>query len=177
VPMLAPYRAPGFSRAELPAPFAAELLAELEPGERVLWTGVPEPVALARRALGELVMPIAFNGFVLALVALCSRDGGSLALGAVPLLALGLPLFQAPLGAWQAMRTTFYAVTDRRALAFDSGAIMSVARHDIVAVRVAPRGRGRRGDVAFVVRAPNRPPGAFLGIPDAPSVARILRAA
>jgi len=175
--MLAPYRAPGFARAELPTHFAAELLAELEPGERVFWTGVPEPAALARRALGELVMPLVFNGFVLALVALCSRDGGSLALGAVPLLALGLPLFQAPLGAWQAMRTTFYAVTDRRALVFDAEAILSVARDDIVAVRVAPRGRGSAGDVAFVVRSPNRPGVAFLSVPDAPSVARLLRAA
>jgi len=178
--MLAPYRAPSFARAEMPARFAAELVAELEPGERVLWTGIPDPLALARRALGELLMPLAFNGFVLALVALCSRDGGSLALGAVPLLALGLPLFQTPLGAWQAMRTTFYAVTDRRALVFDAGAIVSIAREDIVAARVALRGRGDAGDVALVVRAP-RATGAsgaaFLGIPDARSVADIVRAA
>jgi hypothetical protein len=158
----------------VPVRFAAELVAELEPGERVLWAGLPEPSALARRAIGELVMPLAFNGFVLVLVALCSDECGLLALGAVPLLALGLPLFQAPLRAWRAMRTTFYAVTDRRALVFDCDSILTVARADIVAVRVAlPRTR-RTGDIAMVLRSPSRPEAAFVGVPHAHAVARIL---
>jgi hypothetical protein len=132
-----------------------------------------------RRAVGELLMPLAFNGFVLALVAMSSHEGGSLALSAVPLLALGLPLFRAPLGAWQAMRTTFYAVTDRRALVFDADAIASVDRRDIVSIRVRPRGGGA-GDISLVVRPQSSTWGsapALVGVPDASRVAAMLRAA
>ncbi len=175
--MTAPYRTPKLASCGLPARFAEELLAELEPGERVLWSGLPRRTALARRALAELVMPLAFNGFVLALVAACSHQGGSLALGAVPLLALGLPLFRAPLGAWQAVRTTFYAVTDRRALVFDADAILSVDRDDIVAVRVRELGGGEAGDIALVVRAPSPTGTALFGVPDVRAVARWLGAA
>jgi hypothetical protein len=123
----------------------------------------------------ELLMPLAFNGFVLGLVAVCSMQGGSLALGAVPLLALGLPLFRAPLGAWQAMQTTFYAVTDRRALVFDADAIVSVDRGDIVGVRV--RDRGATGDVTLVVRRPARGGATLIGVPRPATVAALLRAA
>jgi hypothetical protein len=95
------------------------------------------------------------------------------------LLALGLPLFRAPLGAWQAMRTTFYAVTDRRALVFDADAIASVDRRDIVSVRVRARAGGSAGDIALIVRPQGvgGPAPALVGVRDAPSVAAMLRAA
>jgi hypothetical protein len=178
--MSSPYRASALTTSPLDSRFLAELVAELEPGERVLWTAAPVRVALMRRALTELLMPLAFNGFVLGLVALCSRQGGSLALSAVPLLALGLPLFQAPLSAWRAIRTTFYAVTDRRALVFEADSIASIDRREIVAVRVCARGR-RAGDVALVVGsswpAGHRHNAAFLGLRDAQAVAAMLQAA
>jgi hypothetical protein len=175
---MVPYRAPAVALSPLGPGFLAELVAELEPGERVLWTAAPERRALVRRALGELLMPVCFNGFVLALIALCSHDGGSLALSAVPLLALGLPLFQAPLSAWQAMQTTFYAVTDRRALVFEADSIASVDRRDIVRVQVRLRHAGRAGasagDVALHVQRSSRG-AAFVGLRDAPAVAAMLR--
>jgi hypothetical protein len=169
-----PYRGPRVDGSTLAAPFTAELVAELEPGERVLWSGVPRRIALVGRALSELVMPLAFNGFVLALIAICSQQGGSLALCAVPLLALGLPLFRTPVAAWQAMRTTFYVVTDRRALVFDADAIVSIDRRDIVAVHL--RGRaGGVGDIAVVARAPCCGGAALVGVMDARTVAAMLQ--
>jgi hypothetical protein len=176
----APYRAPGLARSELSASFESELLAELEPGERVVWTGLPEGSALFRRALGELLMPLAFNGFVLALVAMSSREVGTMALSAVPLVVLGLPLFRAPLGAWQAMRSTFYAVTDRRTLVFDADAIASVDRRDIVSVRVSHACQGAGvGDISLVVRPQSVcwPAPTLVGVPEARRVAAMLRAA
>ncbi len=175
--MTGPYRDPSVASCGLPPRFAGELFAELEPGELVLWSGIPRGVALARRALAELVMPLAFNGFVLGLVAACSQEGGPLVLGAVPLLALGLPLFRAPIGAWQAVRTTFYAVTDRRALIFDADAIISVDREDIVAVRVRDLGGGNVGDIILIVRAPSPSRTALYGVHEARAVARWLGAA
>jgi hypothetical protein len=148
----------------LTARFATELALELEPGERVVWTGVPLRLALLRRVLGELWLPLLYNGFVVALVAMCS---GRLSLAAVPLLTFGLPLFHGPLGAWGALKTTFYAVTDRRALVFDADGIWAASRAEIVGVRV------RAGDIALSVR--RRGATAMVGVPDAGRVAALLR--
>jgi hypothetical protein len=175
--MTTPYRTSRFAWAALPPRLAGELMAELEPAERVVWTGVPRRASVVRRALRDLLIPLAFNGLVLAIVALCSwsaPQAGPLALGLVPLLALGLPLFQAPLGAWHAARQTFYAVTDRRALVFGAHAFVSIDRGDIVAVRVRPFGRSTDGDIALIVRRQARPGTALLGVPDVRSVAQIL---
>jgi hypothetical protein len=172
--MTAPYRAPGLASSTLPASLAAELLAELDPGERVLWTALPEQRALVRRALGQLLMPLAFNGFVLALVALCSRDGGVLALSAVPLLALGLPLFQAPFAAWRATRSTFYALTDRRTLIFEAEAIASVDRRDIVSLRVSAPAWSRAGDIGLLVGPHRRLERELVGVRDARAVAAMI---
>ena len=137
--MSAPYRASALDRCDLPPRFAAELAAELEPGERVLWAGLPPRADLVKRALGELLLPLVFNGFVLLLADVCSRESGVLGLSAVPLLALGLPLFATPIGALRAIRTTFHAVTDRRALVFDADAIRIVCRHAIASADAAKR--------------------------------------
>jgi hypothetical protein len=181
--MMAPYRTPCCAWAALPGRLAAELVDELDAGERVLWTALPRRVVIARRAFARLSMPLAFNGLVLAVVALCvlgSPGAGLLALGVVPLVALGLPLCQVPIEAWSALRTTFYAVTNRRALVFDANAIVSIDRDDIVDVRVRPLGAGTDGHIALVVRrsagARASAGAALLGVPEAQCVAEILRA-
>jgi hypothetical protein len=159
-----PYRPTAMAACTLSPRFATELALELEPGERVVWTGVPKRLALLRRVLAELWLPLLYNGFVVALVAMC---GGRLSLAAVPLLTFGLPLFHGPLGAWGAMKTTFYAVTDRRALVFDAEGIWAATRAEIVGVRV------RAGDVALSLR--RRAPTAMVGLADAGKVAALLR--
>jgi hypothetical protein len=160
-----PYRAPGMAACTLSARFATELAVELEPGERVVWTGVPRRLALLRRALAELWLPLLYNGFVVSLVAMC---GGRLSLAAVPLLTFGLPLFQGPLGAWGAMKSTFYAVTDRRALVFDAEGIWAANREEIVGVKV----RERAGEIALSVR--KRGATAMVGLREAGRVAALL---
>jgi hypothetical protein len=104
--------------------FHAELDAELEPGERVLWTGVPAPGRLVLRALALVAFPLLWNSFALLLVYGAAKEGGLLCLCAVPFLVVGLPLFQAPIDAFRAIGTTFYAVTDRRAILFDGEEIV-----------------------------------------------------
>jgi hypothetical protein len=152
------------SACTLSARFATELAGELEPGERVVWTGVPGRLALLKRVVSELWLPLLYNGFVVTLVAMC---GGRLSLAAVPLLTFGIPLFQGPAGALGAMKTMFYAVTDRRALVFDAEGIWSVKREDIVGVCV------RAGDIALSVR--RRATMAMIGVRDAAKVAAALR--
>jgi hypothetical protein len=159
-----PYRAPGLGACSLSPSLDAELTLELSPGERVEWSARPRRPALLRRALGELWLPLFYNGFVLALVAMCS---GRLSLAAVPLLTFGLPLFHGPLGAWRGMKTMFYAVTDRRALVFDAEGIWAASRDDIVGVEV------RGGDLAVTVRG-RKQVQVLAGVPRPREVAELL---
>jgi hypothetical protein len=65
------------------------------------------------------------------------------------------------------MKTTFYAVTDRRALVFDAEGIWAASRTEIIGVRV------RAGDIALSVR--RRAPTEMVGVSDARRVAALLR--
>lgn len=105
----------------------AELSRALEPGERVLVSRRPSLEALRMRAFASLGFPLVWNGFVVALIVLAAKHDAAIYLGAVPLLAMGIPLFGAPIAAWRAIATTFYAVTDRRVLVFDRDEVVSVA--------------------------------------------------
>jgi len=129
---------------KLPARFHAELDGELEPGETVLWTGVPRRSRLARRAVAAVAFPLLWNGFALLLVYGAAKEGGLLSFFAVPFLVVGLPLFQAPLEAVRVIGTTFYAVTDRRAILFDGEDILALSREKLarVASRVRADGSG-----------------------------------
>jgi hypothetical protein len=161
----APYRAPALGACSLSPALAGELALELDPGERVLWAGRPRRKALVGRALAEIWLPLFYNGFVVALVAMCS---GRLSLAAVPLLTFGLPLFHGPLGAWRGMKTMFYAVTDRRALVFDAEGIWAARREDIVSARV------RAGDVTLSVRRRKTATTLLLAGQEAHEVAALL---
>ncbi len=176
--MATPYRTgPALLQVDLPVGYHAELEDELEPGEEVVWTGVPLRERLRRRALGELGLPLLWNGFVLFLVWAASGHGSAVWLGAVPLLAIGMPLFLGPLDAWRAADNTFYALTDRRVLFFDGDHVFAYPRS-----RVRPRVRGERadgiGDVAFELARDRGGRGglaAFVGIKGARRVAELLR--
>jgi hypothetical protein len=146
--MSTPYRAASPVESDLPARFHAELRAELEPGERPVWVGFPDRERLRRRALAQLLFPIVWNGFVLLLIGSSARHGGAVWLCAVPFLAMGFPLFGAPLDAWRAAATTFYVVTDRRAMVFEGDHLVSHARGAIRGVRVVERSDGS-GDLVF----------------------------
>lgn len=86
----------------------------------------PSLERLRARAVASLGFPLVWNGFVVALIVLAAKHDAAIYLGAVPLLAMGIPLFGAPLAAWRAIATTFYAVTDRRVLVFDRDEVVSV---------------------------------------------------
>lgn len=161
--MSTPYRASTEVPVELPASFHAELARELEPGERIVWTGFPIRERQRRRALAALFFPLMWNGFVMLLICAASRQGGGVWLCAVPFLAMGFPLFIAPLEAWRAVSTTFYAVTDRRAIVFDGEDVLSYRKATLRAVRCAER-RDGSGDITFETAAAStasRPPGFY----------------
>ena len=172
--MSTPYRASTTVSGRLPASFHAELVNELEPGERVLWTGFPLRDRLRRRALASLVFPLLWNAFVFLLICGASRQGGTVWLCAVPFLAMGFPLFTAPLDAWRAVGTTFYAVTDRRALVFDGDDVLSYRSATLRAVRCSERADGS-GDLVFVTAPAAERRAGFFALPRVREVEALLR--
>jgi hypothetical protein len=172
--MTTPYRSSPDQAPRLVARFHAELARELYPGERVLWTGVPRPWRLVRRAVGRVGFPLLWNCFALCLLYGAAKQGGILSFFAVPFLAVGLPLFRDPFDALRAVRSTFYAVTDRRALLFDGDEILTCARGKVANVRTRVRGDGS-GDLWIVPRARNKEPLGLLGVRDARHVEALIR--
>jgi hypothetical protein len=128
--MTLPYRLSAIEGArgelKLSPALQAELSRALEPGERVLVSRRPNRERLRMRAIASLGFPLVWNGFVIALIVLAAKHDAAVYLGAVPLLAMGIPLFGVPIAAWRAIATTFYAVTDRRVLVFDRDEVVSV---------------------------------------------------
>ncbi|TPQ48058.1 hypothetical protein C2U72_23595 [Prosthecomicrobium hirschii] len=140
------------------APAPDGLPEALPRGERILWRGRPDPLAL---------MFAAFRiGWVAAYFAVLFvwRGAGRLSAGAGWLDALGYAAFILPIAAaaigilallgWLAARTTLYTVTDRRlVLRIGTALPMTVnLPFDVVAgAAVKPRGRGC-GDIAFALK-------------------------
>jgi hypothetical protein len=96
---------------------------QIEPGERLLWSGAPAPGAAALGALPASLFGIPFTGFAVfwiwgAATAATHAPGpwALFPLFGTPFLLIGLGMLAAPL--WAAMRagSTVYAVTERRAL-------------------------------------------------------------
>jgi hypothetical protein len=180
--MSTPYRASTSVPARLPASFHSELANELEPGENLVWTGFPIRERLRLRALASLAFPLLWNGLVVLLIyasasasASTSGHGGGVWLCAVPFLAMGFPLFSAPLDAWSAVTTTFYAVTDRRVIVFDGEDVLSYRRASLRAVDCAER-RDGSGDLTLVLadRASSGRRAGLYAVPRVREVAALL---
>ncbi len=169
----------------------------LPAGERILWQGAPDWIALARGAF--LGGPVAVYFGVLMLWRLASGLGDGLGaaealrhmLWVAPVAAAALALI-ALLG-WATARSTVYTITNRRVVLRVGVALtmsINVPFTRIVAARVRP-GSGDRGDIALSVAAEDRfaylllwpharpwrlrhPEPMLRAVPDAASVARLL---
>lgn len=117
---------------------------EMQPGERLLWSGQPDPGLYARGGWGLSVFGIFFTGFSLFWIAGAggmmwfSDDGPSrhfdgvgrifscFPLFGLPFLAVGIGMLTSPIWMRRAARRTVYAVTDRRAIVCQGGVWGSV---------------------------------------------------
>src|SRR5215831_7374946 len=100
--------------------------AQLDPGERILWSGFPAPGALARRVLPMTLFGIPFTAFSVFWVwqtLSITRHGPQapgplflLPLFGLPVLFVGLGVMASPIWVYLAAKSTVYAVTEKRAL-------------------------------------------------------------
>lgn len=115
-------------------PHEAALQRALQPGERVRWTGQPDP---RRTVLPSLLIWLffipwtAFSVFWMAAasgfeVPTFTKPNHWFALFGLPFVLIGLGGLSSPLWVWRRARRTFHAITDRRALTIVDGRSMKV---------------------------------------------------
>ncbi|MCK6625603.1 MAG: hypothetical protein L6R45_10560 [Anaerolineae bacterium] len=177
---------------------------ELRPGEKLLWSGRPEPKRLARQG-GNVVMVVfglVFIGF--AVLWLSSAIMPSLEvlntplpeatqtewmitllapLFSLPFLLVGLGLMSVPYWAYRQAFKTMYALTDQRAMIIVNGKTLLVSSYsdkDIGDIEPVERSNGR-GDLIFaseLVRGRGSTSYTrkigFIGIPDVRMVEQLM---
>ena len=134
------------------APLQAEIEAELEPDERLIWTGQPDPWAVFRK----LRWLIFFAAPVVAIAAWFARDS----IAAQFVLLASLALLLGPAVAALMARGTVYGLTNRRALVVSK----SIGHRSLMSVDLSCaddavellEGKGASGTVLFVSGLPRR---------------------
>ncbi|HKQ57467.1 MAG TPA: hypothetical protein VJY35_06335 [Candidatus Eisenbacteria bacterium] len=166
-------------------------LGQMNPGERLLWSGCPTPGAAALGALPATLFGIPFTAFALFWIWGASQ-GIEKAPGpfkffplfGIPFLCVGLGMLLAPLWAWLGARRTVYAVTERRALIITgngSRTVRSYSGQDIGEITRVEAADGR-GTVYFAQRSWTNSRGferstriGFIGIPEVRRVEQLIR--
>lgn len=113
-----------------PPRLQAMIDSELEPGERVLWQGMPIPRFFTAASMGAFLFGIPWTAFAIFWTAGAawgvSESGGPglfsvFPLFGVPFILVGLGMLSSPIWAYRSARKTAYVITDRRALSFETG--------------------------------------------------------
>jgi len=174
----------------LPERLQTLLQSELQPHERILWSGQPDPSRMARKNIVPFLVGLGF--FTLPTIALVSSlnkgefdvfsaDVIAAALFFAVFGAIGLLTMFSPLWAWRIARKTIYAITSSRVLILKVKPFTSAYdvivhdRADLYSVSRKQRANGS-GDLLL-----DGHQGAniidnhsFIGIPDVRNVERIL---
>lgn len=166
-------------------------MRQIEPGERLLWSGSPAPRAAAIAALPGTVVGVPFTGFAVfwvwsafQITSGSSGPGVFLPLFAAPFILVGLGLLASPLWGVLRARGTVYAVTERRALVIiegPMGGIWSYGPGEVRDLMRHERADGS-GSVFFAWRTSTNSRGferhtrvGFIGVPDVRRVERLIR--
>ncbi|MBI3912412.1 MAG: hypothetical protein HY320_15945 [Armatimonadetes bacterium] len=138
---------------------------EIDPRERLLWTGQPRPGRFARQMLPVLLFGIPFFGFAVFWTSMAtwgvfsSRTAGHgppgpflfFPLFGLPFLLVGAGMLLSPLFMAWAARRTVYAVTDQWAIIFQGGwktAVRSFRKGDLSQIQ-RTQFRDGSGDLIF----------------------------
>lgn len=164
-------------------------LGQIDPGERLLWSGTPAPGVAAARALPASFIGIPFVAFACFWIwsawSMTSRSAGMpwslFPLFGIPFVVVGLGVMGAPLWTWLAAGKTVYALTDKRALIIVGGGVQSFAPSDINEISRSERADGT-GSVFFASRTMTGSRGftrqlriGFEGIPEVRNVEHLIR--
>ncbi len=170
---------------------------ELEPGEKMLWSGQPDPKRLSRKALLISLFGIPWTAFALFWVVAAAgfklpdftfssfSDGfhAVFPLFGIPFVLIGLGMFTAPYWAYRSAKRTVYAITNRRALVISFGRakrVQSYFEQDISDISRVERADGS-GNIVFRTEETTDRKGnarlnqiGFFGVPEVRRVERIL---
>lgn len=159
---------------------------ELEPGEPLRWCSRANPARLARRGLAGSLVGIPFLAFSIFWTAGATSAGapGFFTLWGLMFCGIGLFLIVSPLIAGAKGKSTFYAVTNRRAIIVEgsgSRTVRSWGRRELGAVSRVEHADGT-GDVVFASEWHRGSKGrrysvdiGFFGIRDARLVESLVR--
>lgn len=172
---------------------------ETEEGETLLWVAQPRPGRMAMRMLPLVLFAIPFTGFAIFWITMAltmggeaeSGDGGNsetlslmFPLFGLPFVLVGLGMLSSPLWALRNARKTVYAITDRRAIIFDSGLSMKIRSYgpDELGELTRKQKPDGSGDIILDEKITRDSDGdahtrkiGFFGIPDVKEVERMLR--
>lgn len=168
---------------------------ELEPGERLLWSGQPDPKRLSKKAILISLFGIPWTAFaifwVVAAAGFKLPDFSSLSGGfqsvfplfGIPFVLIGLGMFAAPYWVYRSAKRTVYAITNRRALVISFGRAKSVQSYfeqDVCDISRVERADGS-GNIIFRTEETTDRKGnsrlnqiGFFGIPEVRRVERVL---
>lgn len=88
----------------------------LQPREKVVWKGRPDPVRSASISTTKFLFGIFFFGFAIFWTTQAYESGGFFALFGIPFIVVGFWMLIEPVRTYLAANKTFYAITDRRVL-------------------------------------------------------------
>lgn len=161
--------------------------AQLEPGERLLWHGKPDPKRGLLATIPLVLFAIPWTGFALFWTAAASglffkdAEPGPMSLFGlfgVPFILVGLGMLTSPYWLYTKAKQTVYALTNRRAMIITGKStkkIQSFTGNDMGVIERTERANGT-GDVNFATMAGRKSDVTvgFVGIPDARRVERLL---
>ncbi|HTO92542.1 MAG TPA: hypothetical protein VMJ70_15530 [Candidatus Sulfotelmatobacter sp.] len=169
--------------------------AQLDPGERLLWSGFPSPGAAARRALPAAAFGIPFTAFAVFWIATAysfTSKGPHVPgpwalfpLFGIPFLLVGLGVLTAPIWVYLGAEKTVYAVTEKRAMIIVNVAgrgVQSFTHEDMSNITRTENANGS-GSIYFASRMMSTSQSGmmrmtrigFEGIPDVRQVEQLIR--
>lgn len=168
--------------------------AEMERGERIVWTGQPRPGRFALRAMPLFLFGLPWTAFAVFWVAGASgfkfpdfsKGFGFFPLFGLPFVLIGLGMLTSPFWRMRAAKRTVYVLTDRRAVTFASSVWGTLSIQSYKPDRLRDLSRKQSsdgsGDLIFerVLTSTNRDSGTmedrgFLAISDVKSVEEMVR--
>jgi hypothetical protein len=169
--------------------------AEMERGERIVWTGQPRPGRFALRALPLFLFAIPWTAFAVFWISAASgfkfppdfsKPPGYFPLFGLPFVIIGLGLLTSPFWRMRAAKRTIYVITDRRAVTFSRSVwgTLSIQSYLPDRLRDLRRNQSRdgSGDLVFerVLVGGNRNQNAmedrgFIAVRDVKSVEEMVR--
>lgn len=120
-------------------------------GEEIIWRGRPNPARQIGRSIMGTLFGLFFLGFAIFWTFMAAQDGGFFALFGIPFIAIGGWLVTTPLRERRRAHSTYYAVTNERALIIEIGRQVrttSIAPDDITDLERIDREDGS-GDLQF----------------------------